>query len=215
MNEPAALPKSRFLDIGRQAEMLTFSFARCFEESLGLNLHRREAHRAAKSALKSLGAVTWLSADLVLILDGRRSAIDDMASVLNEIDQRLERIAERPLSARTVERTLSITARERSRWTKDGRLAAAGTSLIRRGQLVSLSTYAVGDVARLINEPETIRAWREPTTMVVVIGFTPSGKHFGSGTAIDRQFERIHLWRQASSFHQSCRSRTCLPRPGS
>ena len=161
MDEAAALPRSRFLDIGRQGEALTFSFARCFEDVVGLSLRRPEAYRAARVALKSVGSVSWLTEGLTFSLDSKMTAASDIAAMLNEIDQRLEGIAERPLSAHMVERALGITARERSRWTKDGRLARAGTNLIRRGHLIALSTYAVAEIARLMNEPGTIRAWRE------------------------------------------------------
>lgn len=161
MDKPAELPKSRFIEIRRQGEALTFSFERGFEKSFGLSLRRQEAYRATKSILKSVGSVTRLSADLVLVPDDRALIMDDLASTLNEIDWRLERIAERPLSAHLVERVLGITAQERSRWTKNGWLERAGISLIRRGQLIALSTYAVDEIARLTNEPETIRAWRK------------------------------------------------------
>ena len=156
MDGLSTLPKSRW----EQGEALTVSFVRCFTESLGLNLRRREVCRAAKSALESVGSVSWLDEGRVLILDDRELPMGEIATVLNKIDQRFERIAARPLSARAVEHTLGITARERSRWTKDGRLARAGTNLIRRGQLIALSTYAVSEIARLTNEPETIRVWR-------------------------------------------------------
>jgi hypothetical protein len=161
MGEPTTLLKSRFLDVGRQGGALTFSFTRCFEEALGLNLRRREAHRVAISALKSVGSVSWLAEGRVLIFNGEDLATADVATALNKIDRRLEKIATRPLSAGMVERALGITARERLRWTKDGRLARVGTNLIRRGQLIALSTYAVREIAHLMDERETIRIWRE------------------------------------------------------
>jgi hypothetical protein len=161
MERPNPLPKSRFLDIGEHEGALTFSLARCFAESLGLRLRRQEACGAARSSLKSVGSVSWLTEGQVLILDGGEAAGNSIAAVLRRIDRRLERIAVRPLGARMVEEALGITARERSRWTKDGRLTRAGTELIRRHQLIALSTYAVDEIARLTAEPETIRAWRD------------------------------------------------------
>lgn len=155
------MPKSRFLDVDREGTTITFSFERCFAESLGLGLRREEARRAARMVLKFLGPARMPPGACVLILDGGDPAGDAIATILNEIDRRLERIAVRPLSARLVEHTLGITARERSRWTKDGRLARSGTDLIRRGQRIALSTYAVSEIARLTNEPKIIRAWRK------------------------------------------------------
>lgn len=157
----AGLLRSRFLDVEEHGKALTFSFARCFTECLGLNLRRGEACRAARLALKSLGSVIWLAEGRVLILGGNEPALADLAAALKRIDQRLDRIASRPLDARAVELALGITARERSRWTKDGRLVRAGTTLIRRGQLIALSTYTVGEIAQLVAQPETIRAWRD------------------------------------------------------
>ena len=53
-----------------------------------------------------------------------------------------------------VERTLGITARERLRWTKAGRLVRVGTNLIRRRQLTALSPDAVHEIARLMDARE-------------------------------------------------------------
>jgi hypothetical protein len=55
-------------------------------------------------------------------------------------------------------------------WTKDKRLPAAGTSKIRRGQVVSLSIYTVDVVEQLIRDPDRIRARRD-----VVVGGTFPG----------------------------------------
>jgi hypothetical protein len=65
------------------------------------------------------------------------------------------------LTAHLVEQALDITARERLRWTKGGRLRTAGTSKIRRGQQIVLNLYPIDSIEQLIREPQRIQSWRE------------------------------------------------------
>jgi hypothetical protein len=65
------------------------------------------------------------------------------------------------MTSHEVQDALNITARERIRWTKDGRLRTSGTFTARRQQVVTFSTYAVAYIEALSLRTETIEAWRE------------------------------------------------------
>jgi len=160
MVEHSTVLGSRFLEVRWQDGDLLLSLRRSFDEFPGLKLRRPEARRNARSVLKSVGELTWSEDDIVVRWDGRMPPTNDVVAALQDVDLRLDRIAWRPLTSRLVEEALGISTSERSRWTKDGRLKRSGTDLIRRGQPVGLSTYAVTEIAKLMNEPETIQAWR-------------------------------------------------------
>jgi hypothetical protein len=152
---------SSFLDVSFQDGTYVFSFRRCFAEQIGLGLRPREVRFAAKLGLKAVGKARWLEEEVALILSGPEQLVGEVAVALRDVDRRLAKLAEKPMEASLVEQALGISGRERLRWTKDGRMARAGVNLIRRGNAVALSLYRVEDVARLLKQPEIIRAWRE------------------------------------------------------
>jgi hypothetical protein len=154
-------PSSRFLDIGEYGGHLVFSMEACLNRHLGLGLRWPEARRKVRLRLKSIGAAATAPAGMVFTVSCSSTSLPAITAVLDDIDRDLDFLAERPLAAHLVERALDITARERLRWTKDGRLPTAGTSKIQRGQPVSLNLYPIDSVEQLIREPQRIRAWRE------------------------------------------------------
>lgn len=84
----------------------------------------------------------------------------DLALMLEAIAHQLSGIASRPLTAKELLAALPITNQERLRWTKDGRLVQQGSALLRRGQAISIPTYAVGPVQALMTAPENLECWR-------------------------------------------------------
>jgi hypothetical protein len=81
--------------------------------------------------------------------------------VLSTLDEHLTAIVSRPLSPRNLQTLLGITGGERLRWTREGRLPREGSAFIRKGQLISLATYAVAPAEHLAQHPEIIANWRE------------------------------------------------------
>jgi len=82
-------------------------------------------------------------------------------NVLIELDQNLNSIANRPLTHRMVEQLLGITARERLRWTKDGRLPRSGHASFQKGRTILIATHPVDKISDLLARPEIVAAWRE------------------------------------------------------
>jgi ABC-type xylose transport system substrate-binding protein len=75
------------------------------------------------------------------------------------MSHKLFRIARRPLTAKELLVVLPITNKERLRWTKDGRLMQQGTTSMKRGQAISVTTYAIGPVEALLADPEEVERW--------------------------------------------------------
>lgn len=79
------------------------------------------------------------------MLTARTSDISK-SEILDAIDrasQKLDEFGEEKLTAKTVERLLNITAVERRRWSKDGRLPNSGTDFFQAGRtLVQIATYS-------------------------------------------------------------------------
>lgn len=87
----------------------------------------------------------------------------------SELDALLARIANcvnsfkrERLYPKAVEQILGISALERIRWTKDGRLPRSGTgSFVKGRQKIAFSMHPAGAIATLAADPDIIRRWRE------------------------------------------------------
>lgn len=84
----------------------------------------------------------------------------DLIHLLDTISGRLVRIARRPLTAKELLIAVPISNKERLKWTKDGRLVQQGTASFRRGQAISMTTYAIDPVEALLANPHEIERWR-------------------------------------------------------
>lgn len=84
----------------------------------------------------------------------------EIAQIVDFLETTLTHLAREKLTAKAVEEVLQVTAIERQRWTKDGRLPSAGDAFIQRGQKVRLLTYAPELIAQLVTKPPTIETWR-------------------------------------------------------
>ena len=87
-------------------------------------------------------------------------AVDELPSLLSEIDAALDAFRKQQLHPRVVEEILGITASERRRWTKDGRLPQSGSGSFRRGQSIHFALHPAAKIAALARQPATIEAWR-------------------------------------------------------
>lgn len=99
---------------------MVISFDRCVAENAVLRFREREVRRAVRAVAKRLGHVSQGSSERRFYVLG---TIDDHAAfdLLRKLDTRLVSIASRPFHPKVVERVLSISTRERLRWSKDGR----------------------------------------------------------------------------------------------
>lgn len=148
----------RHFDVAFGAGLFTIFFARAFAQFLGLRERRSEVRHRVQVHLKEFGIALPPDADQ---LSSNLVSSMHLSKALDLLDNELGILASRPLTAGQVQRLLGISSGERSAWTKDGRLRQHGSSLIKRGQLISLQTYAPGDIDYLLHNSEVIRDWRK------------------------------------------------------
>lgn len=73
----------------------------------------------------------------------------------------IRQILTAPLTPEVVDRVLGITARERLRWYKDGRLPTCGRGVIGKGKhQAGFPLFPVDAITRLAASPEIIASWR-------------------------------------------------------
>jgi hypothetical protein len=146
------------LQDGMDEASLVLSLTECLTVPLGLALRQREARRCLRSTVKRSARIQWLDeneAQFVPKVDGFH-----LHPLLEVMSHKLFRIARRPLSAKELLVVLPITNKERLRWTKDGRLMQQGTASMKRGQAISVTTYAIGPVEALLADPQEVERWR-------------------------------------------------------
>ncbi|MBF7014007.1 hypothetical protein QUC32_04145 [Novosphingobium resinovorum] len=135
------------------------SFGRCFEDHVALGLRRGQAKRFVRAAFWPRARIEWRAlneAFVILAPDCGPDSVD-----LADLMGRLVELAKRPLTPKELLAVLPLTNKERVRWTKDGRLTPSGSVSIRKGQIVSVPTYSVSQVERLLGAPQVICDWRE------------------------------------------------------
>lgn len=146
------------LRVGKCGDTICIGVADCLGSHLGLKLRSDEALRCLRRHLRAHRPV-WNLGDrgLAVMLGGMR----EVEATLRAATEELARIAGRPLTPKLVCVALGITAQERLRWTRDGRLPSSGRIGVKRGQVLHLPTYSVNAIARLAATPEVVAAWRE------------------------------------------------------
>jgi hypothetical protein len=135
------------------------------DEQLGVALRWREARRRILISLRGTVARRWVEDTLTLEVESPDALPLD--EVITRSTHALLLPALRPLTPRLVLDALPISTQERLRWTKDGRLAHSGAVTIRRGQPVSVTTYAVETIAALAADPAIISQWRAEDVMML------------------------------------------------
>jgi hypothetical protein len=136
---------------------LHISVGRCFDMHLGLRLRADEVQRCI---YRVFGRGSRWDPQLKELTCAAAPS-PEVESRLDSLAEALARIAWRPLTPRLVAAALGISAQERVRWTKDGRLPRSGQAFARRGALLSVPTYAVALIEDLAAHPEKVAAWRE------------------------------------------------------
>lgn len=156
-------PKSKHMRVELWGDEARVSYRPDDAVTFGSANRVNEILRDIKRLLKRRG---WMS----ITSDGAIAArIPDVAKLLAEFlrdaDKAIDKIAARQLHPREVEALLSITARERIRWTKDGRLPTSGRGSFRRGQMIEFSTYSPKAMMELADSPGKVASWRASDRM--------------------------------------------------
>jgi hypothetical protein len=87
--------------------------------------------------------------------------IERARSAIRDIDHVLDAFSTERLTPKIVEEILGITAGERIRWNKEGRLPRSGTGTFKKGrQVFQFSLHPVNEIAKLAADPSIIENWR-------------------------------------------------------
>jgi len=135
--------------------------------NLTIGSGRRAAHavRLVRSVLKRLPNCRLEVANNTISVDVLNVSAPYVSETLRLADEKLDLFSREKLTAKDVEKLLGITALERQRWTKDGRLPHSGTVSFKRGKtVVQLATYLRETIFAFWNQPELIKRWREIDT---------------------------------------------------
>ncbi len=158
MTHAGEIVRSGFLHVTVGQDEIHLSPQKGLNRFLGLRLREAEVKKRIATYLRRLDIGAYAKAPDVWIF--RRDDIHTVRGIVAEIDAALKIIANRPLTPRLVQNVLGITARERLRWTKDGRLPVKGSISFRRGQTINIRTYAPDGIAKLLSDPALIASWR-------------------------------------------------------
>ena len=93
----------------------------------------------------------------VAVPDGPHEYLRDVIADITELIESIERLS---LTPKEVEEALSITSRERIKWTKAGRLPRAEQRSFMKGQEIFYQCYSPSGITELAMRPETISEWR-------------------------------------------------------
>lgn len=134
-------------------------FGRVLDAFLGLRLRSAETRRKIAACSRSFGRWRWAGHDQ-WTGSGEWSDSYRLQDYRTCLATELATVAIRPLTPRLLLEVLPITNKERLRWTKDNRLPRSGAVMIRRGQLISVPTYSVAAIEKIIATPGLIENWR-------------------------------------------------------
>jgi hypothetical protein len=81
---------------------------------------------------------------------------------ITDTDRMLDSFGNDRLIPKIVEDVLGISAKERRRWTKDGRLPKSGTGQFKKGrQVFQFYLHPAEEIAKLAANPKIIADWRK------------------------------------------------------
>lgn len=100
----------------------------------------------------------------------RFHGLDDAKAkrIARQIEIRLTQILRMPLTSRMVDHALGISARERLRWYKDGRLPICGHGRVGQGNhVLRHPLFPIDAIAQILATPSLIESWRQADAKAV------------------------------------------------
>lgn len=121
----------------------------------------RTVARTLKRWARKHGGVEIAATSVSICFRFPKAELEAFDVFADRLRRRLSQILMVPVTPEVVDRTLGITARERLRWYKDGRLPTCGRAVIGRGNhKAGFPLFPVDTIARLAATPEIIASWR-------------------------------------------------------
>jgi hypothetical protein len=129
----------------------------------------RAAHavRLVRSALAKVPNCTIEVRENTLTAKTVDRSKPDLLDAMEIARRHLEQFGTEKITAKRVEKILGITALERQRWTKDGRLPKSGTEFFRRGSShIQIPTYSREALIALYQNQDLLSSWRSADATV-------------------------------------------------
>lgn len=153
--------KARHLAVESFSDRVAVTFTPHRQLTFGSERRAKEVCRLVLNLMRRFRFKASLhdgSVHAVLRLSGEKDRLSGLSAA---VDRALAAFQRERLHPRVVEEILHITAQERLRWTKRGRLRQSGSGYFRNGRkLVHFALYGVEQIEKLSKSPETITAWR-------------------------------------------------------
>lgn len=159
MTSENAKPSRRYLSLTPLSKGVGLTFTPTFEVTSGSGRRSKEITRRIVRLLRKAGLEPQFDDEVISVTVWQ--APKGLQSLLAAVDAEVDAFRNERLHPKEVEEILAITARERRRWTKDGRLPTSGHTSFRRGQnSIHLLPYPPDDITSLAGQREQIEAWR-------------------------------------------------------
>ena len=152
---------SRYLWIERNGETILVSYKLSLAMTLGSKIREKDLRRRIKARLQRWSTQKIKDTGEIVTACWKTADTERVKSAISHVDQMLDAFRKERVIPKIVEEVLGISARERRRWIKDGRLATSGTGQFKKGKTVfQFYLHRVDDIARLVAHPEIIAEWR-------------------------------------------------------
>jgi hypothetical protein len=136
--------------------------------TLGSKLREKDLRRRFKARLQRWSPQKITDAGAIITAYWNTADIERARSAIEHVDHMLDTFRKERLIPKIVEEILGISARERRRWIKDGRLPKSGTGHFKKGKTVfQFYLHRPEDIAELAAHPEIIDEWRKADGLAV------------------------------------------------
>ncbi|SRR6266496_2127542 len=154
--------QSRHLDISMDHTAVWFSYEPPFNITLGSQTRAKEIRYKLKVKLRRWRPLEKSDNGKVIAARFDIADPEKIKCALADLDRMLDTLATERLSPQMVEEILGITALERKRWNKDGRLPKSGMGSFKKGQQqIYFYLHPIAEIAKLAANPKIIAEWRE------------------------------------------------------
>ena len=155
-------PRFAYLDTSRVASERIVGFVPDIELTCGSSQRSVQAIRLVKTIFRQGVDCVVTSSEGGISIACPEASETDILQLCSAAARRLARLQQEPLTAKMVEKMLSITSAERRRWSKDGRLSTAGRAFFSNGKnQITLFMYPPDTIRRLLDQPNQIAEWRQ------------------------------------------------------
>lgn len=153
---------SHNLDVVQNRETVVISYELSWPMTIGSKSREKELRRRFKARLKRWSPQKITDAGAIITAYWDTADIEQARSAIEHVDHMLGAFRKERLIPKIVEEILGISARERRRWIKDGRLSTSGTGHFKKGKTVfQFYLHRPEDIAKLGANPKIIAEWRE------------------------------------------------------